>query len=255
MTDHLGPEYALMTLAPKTARLVSLDASEKDIALEDVLVDNILRVRPGEKIPVDGVVLNGNSNINESMVTGEPVSVAKQTGDTVIGGTMNETGALIMKAQRVGHDTLLAQIVAMVVEAQRSQAPVQKLVDKAAAIFVPAVLLAAVATFCFWLLFGPQSVSLALLNEVAVLIIACPCALGLATPMSVMVATGRGASAGVLVKNATALQKLEKADIYVIDKTGTLTQGKPKLTSIVARPNFSELDLLRLAASVRVLAT
>lgn len=241
---------ALMTLAPKTARLVSLDASEKDIALEDVLVDNILRVRPGEKIPVDGVVLNGNSNINESMVTGEPVPVAKQPGDIVIGGTMNETGALIMKAQRVGHDTLLAQIVAMVLEAQRSQAPVQKLVDKAAAIFVPAVLLAAVATFCFWLWFGPQSVSLALLNAVAVLIIACPCALGLATPMSVMVATGRGASAGVLVKNATALQKLEKADIFVIDKTGTLTQGKPKLTSIVARPNFSELDLLRLAASV-----
>ncbi|MCA9542186.1 MAG: HAD-IC family P-type ATPase, partial [Myxococcales bacterium] len=225
---------ALLGLAPKTARVVRPDGTEADVPLADVHPGDRLRVRPGEKVPVDGVVEEGASNVDESMVTGEPVPVAKRPGDRVTGATVNGTGGFVMRAERVGADTLLAQIVRMVSEAQRSRAPIQRLADIVAAWFVPAVVLVAVASFVIWLLVGPEpAFTYALVNAVAVLIIACPCALGLATPMSIMVGTGRGAAAGVLIKNAEALEVLEKVDTLVVDKTGTLTEGRPQLVSVL----------------------
>ena len=242
---------ALLGLAPRNARLIQPDGSEIDVLVGQIHVGNRLRVRPGEKIPVDGVVDDGRSAVDESMVTGESIPVEKQQDDKVIGGTVNGTGGLVMRAERVGSEMLLAQIVKMVAEAQRSRAPIQGLADKVSAYFVPAVVLAAVVTFIVWAQFGPASaIAHAIVNAVAVLIIACPCALGLATPMSIMVGTGRGASAGVLIKNAEALERLEKVDTLVIDKTGTLTEGKPKLVSVVPADGSSESELLRLAASV-----
>ena len=220
---------ALLGLAPKTARLLRDDGSETDVPLERVQLGDRLRVRPGEKIPVDGVVLEGATSVDESMITGEPIPVEKTKGSKVTGATVNGTGSIVMKAERVGSDTLLAQIVRMVSQAQRSRAPIQKLADIVAGYFVPAVVLIAIITFVVWALFGPEpSLAYGLLNAVAVLIIACPCALGLATPMSIMVGTGRGAMAGVLIKNAEALEVLEKVDTLVVDKTGTLTEGKPQ---------------------------
>ena len=208
-------------------------------------------MRPGEKVPVDGVVVEGSSSIDESMVTGEAIPVEKKTGDRLIGATINGTGGFIMRAERVGNDTMLAQIVRMVSEAQRSRAPIQRLADVVASYFVPAVVLSAVATFIVWSIVGPQPrMAYALVNAVAVLIIACPCALGLATPMSIMVGTGRGATAGVLIKNAEALEILEKVNTLVVDKTGTLTEGKPRLVSVTALEGFTEADVLRLAASL-----
>ena len=241
----------LLGLAPKTARVIRSDGREEDVPLAAVQVGERLRVRPGEKIPVDGEVVDGRTAIDESMVTGEPVPVAKAAGDTVIGATINGTGALTMTAERVGNDTLLAQIVQMVAEAQRSRAPIQKLVDRIAERFVPLVIIVALVTFVVWSVWGPEpALALALLNAVAVLIIACPCALGLATPMAIMVGTGRGAIAGVLIKNAEALERLEKVDTLVIDKTGTLTVGKPRLTRVVASGGIDENELLRLAAGL-----
>lgn len=221
---------ALLDLAPATARLIE-DEHERDVPLEQVQPGAVLRVRPGEKIPLDGVIIEGSSSVDESMLTGEPVPVEKRVGASVTGGTLNGTGSLVMRAEKVGSETVLARIVALVAEAQRSRAPVQTLVDKVAAMFVPVVIAVAVVTFVLWLVFGP-SPTLALVNAVSVLIIACPCALGLATPMSVMVGIGRGAQSGVLVKNASALERLSKATTLVIDKTGTLTLGKPKLTRL-----------------------
>ncbi len=242
---------ALLGLAPKTARVVREDGREEDIPLEQVKPGDRLRVRPGEKVPVDGVVEEGSSSVDESMVTGEPVPVEKAAGARVTGGTVNGTGGFIMRAERVGADTLLAQIVRMVSEAQRSRAPIQRLADVVSAYFVPAVVLAAIVTFAIWGLVGPSPrLAYALLNAVAVLIIACPCALGLATPMSVMVGTGRGAMAGVLIRNAEALEVLEKVDTLVVDKTGTLTEGKPRLSQVRAAGGFTEADVLRLAASL-----
>jgi len=245
---------ALLDLAPKTARLVHEDGEEEDVALDEVQIGDRLRVRPGEKVPVDGVVLQGSSAIDESMITGESVPVAKATGDAVTGGTVNGTGGFVLRAERVGADTLLAQIVRMVGEAQRSRAPIQRLADVVAAWFVPAVVGIAAVTFVVWLLAGPApAFTYALVNAVAVLIIACPCALGLATPMSVMVGTGRGATAGVLIRDAEALETLEKVDTLVVDKTGTLTEGRPSLASIVVADGFDgdgEDGLLRLAASL-----
>jgi Cu+-exporting ATPase len=246
-----GAIKALLGLAPKTARLIGDDGSEVDVPLDQVKPGDRLRVRPGEKIPVDGVVLEGRSFVDESMVTGEPIPVEKPPGGRVTGGTVNGTGSFVMRAERVGSETLLAQIVRMVSEAQRSRAPIQRLVDQVSAYFVPAVVVAAVLTFVTWSLAGPEPrMAYALVNAVAVLIIACPCALGLATPMSIMVATGRGALAGVLVKNAEALEVLEKIDILVVDKTGTLTEGKPRLLSIEALAGHADSELLRLAASL-----
>ncbi len=242
---------ALLGLAPKTARLVAEDGSERDVPLEQVKPGDRLRVRPGEKVPVDGVVLEGSSSVDESMITGEPVPVEKGPGDKVTGGTVNGTGSFIMRAERVGADTLLAQIVQMVSEAQRSRAPIQRLADVVAGYFVPAVILVAVVTFIVWFTVGPEPKGAhALVNAVAVLIIACPCALGLATPVSIMVATGRGATAGVLIKNAEALETLEKIDTLCVDKTGTLTEGKPKVAQIVPAPDSSEEDVLRVAAGL-----
>jgi Cu+-exporting ATPase len=241
---------ALLGLAPKTARRIT-DDREEDVPLDRVQVGDALRVRPGEKVPVDGVVLEGASAVDESMVTGEPMPVEKTAGARVTGGTVNGTGTFVMRAERIGSDTLLAQIVRLVGEAQRSRAPIQRLADVVASYFVPAVVLAAVVTFIVWALVGPTPrMAYALVNAVAVLIIACPCALGLATPMSIMVGTGRGATAGVLIKNAEALETLERVDTLVADKTGTLTEGKPKVTKVVALPPLGEHDLLRLAASV-----
>ena len=208
-------------------------------------------MRPGEKIPVDGKVIEGRSAVDESMVTGESMPVTKSVGDTVIGGTLNQSGALVIEAKRVGRDTMLARIVALVSEAQRSRAPIQRLADVVAGWFVPAVILTAVIAFAAWMIWGPEPrFSYALIDAVAVLIIACPCALGLATPMSIMVGIGRGAEAGVLIKNADVLERLEKVDTLVVDKTGTLTEGKPAVTSIVPAPGFDEATILRLAASV-----
>ncbi len=242
---------ALLGLAPKTARLVGEDGDEADIPLERVKPGDRLRVRPGEKVPVDGVLLEGASSVDESMITGEPIPVEKTQDSRVTGGTVNGTGSFIMRAERVGSDTLLAQIVRMVAEAQRSRAPIQKLADVVAGYFVPTVVLVAVVTFLLWAAFGPEPrMAYALLNAVAVLIIACPCALGLATPMSIMVGTGRGATAGVLIKNAEALEILEKIDTLVVDKTGTLTEGKPRLESVLAAPQRSENEVLQLAASL-----
>ena len=241
----------LLGLAPKTARIVRADGREEDIALEQVKPGDKLRVRPGEKVPVDGKIVEGSSAVDESMVTGEPIPAEKHQGDRVIGATVNGTGGLLMQAERVGTDTLLAQIVHMVSEAQRSRAPIQKLVDVVSGYFVPAVVAIAVVTFAVWGLWGPEPrLAHAIINAVAVLIIACPCALGLATPMSIMVGTGRGATAGVLIKNAEALEIMEKVDTLVCDKTGTLTVGKPRLTGVVAANGFREDDILQLGASL-----
>ncbi|HYK02111.1 MAG TPA: heavy metal translocating P-type ATPase [Thermoanaerobaculia bacterium] len=241
---------ALLGLAPKTARRVT-DHGEHDVPLEQVHPGDLLRVRPGEKIPVDGVVVEGTTNVDESMVTGEPLPVEKTSGDRLIGATVNATGSVLMRAERVGADTLLSQIVNMVAQAQRSRAPIQKLADKVSAWFVPTVIAAALLTFAVWALVGPQPrFVFAIVNAVAVLIIACPCALGLATPMSVMVAAGKGATAGVLFRNAEAIEVLRSVDTLVVDKTGTLTLGKPSLAAVVALEGFDENELLRLAASV-----
>jgi Cu+-exporting ATPase len=241
----------LLGLAPKTARLLKEDGAEEDIPLERVQVGDRLRVRPGEKVPVDGTVLEGKSAVDESMVTGEPIPVEKEPGSRVIGATVNGSGSLVMKAEKVGADTLLAQIVQMVAEAQRSRAPIQRLVDVVAAYFVPAVVIIAVLTFITWALLGPEPrMAHAIINAVAVLIIACPCALGLATPMSIMVATGKGATMGVLFKNAEAIEVMRQVDTLVVDKTGTLTEGKPKLVTVSPLNGFEEAALLRLAASL-----
>jgi Cu+-exporting ATPase len=242
---------ALLGLAPKTARRLNSDGSETDVLLEDVQPGDRLRVRPGEKIPVDGEVLDGNSSVDESMVTGESLPVQKAKGDRVIGATVNGTGGLIMTAQRVGSETLLARIVKMVGDAQRSRAPIQKLADQVSGWFVPIVVLIAIATFVAWWMLGPQpSVVYGLVNAVAVLIIACPCALGLATPMSIMVATGKAATAGVLFRNAEAIEVLRKVDTLVVDKTGTLTEGKPRLVTVEAVAPMSQDELLSLAAGL-----
>ena len=242
---------ALLGLAPKTARRVSPDGNEADVSLDQVGVGDHLRVRPGEKIPVDGVVIEGVSAIDESMVTGEPIPVEKVSGDRVIGSTVNTTGALIIRAERVGADTLLSRIVQMVADAQRSRAPIQKLADLVAGYFVPIVIVVAILTFAIWATIGPQPrLAHALINAVAVLIIACPCALGLATPMSIMVAMGKGASAGVLFRNAEAIETMRKIDTLVVDKTGTLTRGKPTLVSVTTAEGLDESELLRLAASL-----
>ncbi|MCB9581116.1 MAG: heavy metal translocating P-type ATPase [Polyangiaceae bacterium] len=241
----------LLGMQAKTARRIGDDGSEDDVPLESVQVGDRLRVRPGEKIPVDGVVLEGKSSVDESMVSGEPIPAEKNEGDRVVGSTVNGTGSLVMRAEKVGADTLLARIVTMVAEAQRSRAPIQKLADVVAGYFVPAVVLIAVVTFVVWAVVGPDPrMTHAIINAVAVLIIACPCALGLATPMSIMVATGKGASIGVLFKNAEAIEVMRQVDTLVVDKTGTLTEGKPKLVSVVAGENVQETELLRLAASL-----
>ena len=242
---------ALLRLAPATARLVRDDGTEQDVSLERVQPGDRLRVRPGEKVPVDGAVREGTSAVDESMVTGEPIPVEKTAGSRVTAGTVNGTGMFLMQAERVGSETLLARIVQMVSEAQRSRAPIQRLADVVSSYFVPAVVVVAAITFVVWGLIGPQPrLAHAIVNAVAVLIIACPCALGLATPMSIMVGTGRGAIAGVLIKNAEALEVLEKVDTLVVDKTGTLTEGKPRLSAVVAVPEQNEPELLRLAASL-----
>src|SRR4051812_4960247 len=241
----------LLGLAPKTARRIEVDGQEQDVPLDAVHVGDRLRVRPGEKIPVDGVVLEGSSAVDEAMVTGEPIPVSKQPADRLIGATLNGTGALVMRAEKVGSDTLLARIVTMVSEAQRSRAPIQKLVDVVSGYFVPIVIGVALLTFIVWALLGPEpKMAHAIVNAVAVLIIACPCALGLATPMSIMVATGKGASVGVLFKNAEAIEVLRKVDTLVVDKTGTLTEGKPKLTNIITAPGIEEAALLSWTASI-----
>ena len=242
---------ALLGLAPKTARLIHDDGSEADLPLDQVQAGYRLRVRPGEKIPVDGSVLEGRSSVDESMISGEPIPVEKKPGDSVTGATVNGTGSLIMRAERVGTDTLLAQIVRMVTEAQRSRAPIQKLADVVAGYFVPGVVGIALLTFLIWAVAGPAPrIAHALVNAVAVLIIACPCALGLATPMSIMVATGKGATMGVLFRNAEAIEFLRKVDTVVVDKTGTLTEGKPKLVGVKPAPGFDEERLLLLVASL-----
>ena len=242
---------ALLGLAPKTARRVGGEGTESDVPLEQVQPGDSLRIRPGEKVPVDGVVIEGASAVDESMITGEPMPVEKSAGSRVVGGTVNGTGSFLMRAERVGKDTLLAQIVRLVSEAQRSRAPIQRLADRVAAYFVPAVVVVAILTFLIWAAVGPEPrLAYALVNAVAVLIIACPCALGLATPMSIMVGTGRGATAGVLIRNAEALEILESINTLVVDKTGTLTEGKPRLTTIEVAPGENDSELLRLAASL-----
>ena len=241
----------LLGLAPNTARIVNDDGSEQDIALDLVVPGDILRVRPGEKVPVDGIVTSGNSAVDESMVTGESIAVEKESGASLIGATVNGTGSLLMRAEKVGADTLLARIVVMVSEAQRTRAPIQKLADVVAGYFVPTVVLVALLTMIVWGFVGPEPrLAYAIINAVAVLIIACPCALGLATPMSIMVGTGKGATIGVLIKNAEALEIMEKIDTLVVDKTGTLTEGKPRLVSVQASDGFDEDEILRLAASL-----
>jgi Cu+-exporting ATPase len=242
---------ALLDLTPKTARLLAADGTEKDIPLEHVKPGDRLRVRPGEKVPVDGIVLEGRSSVDESMITGESIPVEKSPNSKVIGATINSTGSFVMRAERVGSETLLARIVQLVGQAQRSRAPIQRLADRVAAWFVPTVVAVAAITFVAWFAFGPQPrLAHALVNAVAVLIIACPCALGLATPMAIMVGTGRGAHAGVLIKNAEALETMEKVDTLVVDKTGTLTEGKPKLVGIsTASPNVAD-EILRVSASL-----
>lgn len=242
---------ALLDLSPKTARRLRTDGADEEIPLDQVAAGDRLRVRPGDRVPVDGTVEDGSSAVDESMLTGESIPVEKSAGAKVIGGTVNQTGSFIMRAEKLGSETLLAQIVRMVSEAQRSRAPIQSLADKVSGYFVPAVVLVAVLTFIGWAIVGPEPrLAHALVNAVAVLIIACPCALGLATPMAIMVGTGRGAHAGVLVKNAEALEMLEKVDTLVLDKTGTLTEGKPKLDHVIALSGFAENDVLRLAATV-----
>ncbi len=242
---------SLLGLAPKTARRVSEDGREEDVPLDSAKVGDKLRVRPGEKVPVDGIILEGSSTVDESMISGEPVPVVKGLGDRVTGATVNGTGTFIMRAERVGAQTLLAQIVQMVAEAQRSRAPIQRLADRVSAYFVPAVIMIAAATFVVWAIVGPEPrMAYALINAVAVLIIACPCALGLATPMSIMVATGKGAQIGVLFRNAEAIEVLREVDTLVVDKTGTLTEGKPRLVTVLPATGWSETDVLKLAASL-----
>ncbi|SNX61040.1 Cu+-exporting ATPase [Nitrosomonas ureae] len=246
-----GAIKALLNLSPTTARRLGDDDAEQEINLDQVMVDDRLRVRPGDRIPVDGKVTEGGSNVDESMVTGESMPVRKQPGDKVIGGTINGQGSFVMHAEKVGRDTMLAQIVRMISEAQRSRAPIQRLADIVAGWFVPAVMLVAILAFAAWSIWGPQpAMGYALIAAVSVLIIACPCALGLATPMSIMVGVGRGATEGVLIKNAEALERMEKVDTIVIDKTGTLTEGRPRVTAIRAAGNIDENELLRLAASL-----
>jgi Cu+-exporting ATPase len=246
-----GAIKALLGLAPKTARRIAVDGTELDVALDEIKVGDLIRVRPGEKIATDGTVTSGYSAVDESMVTGESIPVEKAEGETVVGGTMNGTGSLIVRAERVGADTLLSQIVRMVSEAQRTRAPIQRLADKVASWFVPAVLVVSVIAFVAWAAFGPEPrYAHGLVNAVAVLIIACPCALGLATPMSIMVGVGRGAGEGILVRDAEALEMMEKVDTLVVDKTGTLTEGKPRLTTVVAAEGFDEETVLQLAASL-----
>jgi Cu+-exporting ATPase len=241
----------LLGMAAKTARLIRDDGSEEDVPLDQVREGDRLRVRPGEKVPVDGEVLEGTSHVDESMVTGEPIPVEKSPGTKVIGATVNGTGGLVMRAEKVGSETLLSRIVTMVAEAQRSRAPIQKLADVVSSYFVPAVIITAIVTFIVWALVGPEPpMAYALINAVAVLIIACPCALGLATPMSIMVATGKGASLGVLFKNAEAIEVLRKVDTLVVDKTGTLTEGRPALVAVEPADGMDEADLLRLAAAL-----
>jgi Cu+-exporting ATPase len=242
---------ALLDLAPRRARRIEPDGSERDVALEEVVAGDQLRVRPGEKVPVDGIVLEGASAVDESMMTGESIPVEKRVGSPVTGGTVNGAGGFVMEARRVGADTLLAQIVRMVSEAQRSRAPIQRLADRVSAWFVPAVIGVAAVALLVWGLFGPEPRwTLGLVNAVAVLIIACPCALGLATPMSIMVGTGRGALAGVLVKNAEVLETMERVDTVVVDKTGTLTEGKPRLVTVLAGDGFTEREVVGLAAGL-----
>ena len=242
---------ALMDMAAKTARRIDADGSEAEVPLEEVVAGDRLRVRPGEKVPVDGVVLEGHSSVDESMITGEAVPVEKTAGDPVTGATLNGTGSLIMEAQRVGADTMLSQIVEMVASAQRSRAPIQKVADAVAGVFVPAVVAVAVLAFAAWSIWGPEpALAYGLVSAVAVLIIACPCALGLATPMSIMTATGRGARAGVLIKNAEALERFARVDTLIVDKTGTLTLGRPELVAVVPAKDMGELDILYFAASL-----
>jgi Cu+-exporting ATPase len=245
-----GAIKALLDLTPKSARRIAADGTEEEVPLEQVQLGDRLRVRPGEAVPVDGTVQQGRSSVDESLVTGESMPVTKTDGDTVIGGTINGSGSLVVRADKVGRDTMLARIVAMVAEAQRSRAPIQRTADRVAAIFVPAVIAVALAAFMVWAIAGPEpKLAHALIVAVAVLIIACPCALGLATPMSIMVGVGRGARAGVLIKNAEALERLEKVDTVVVDKTGTLTQGAPTVTSVVPAAGWSETGLLTMAAA------
>ena len=246
-----GAIRALLDLTPKTAHRLAADGTEEDVTLDLVQPGDRLRVRPGEKVPVDGIVIEGRSSLDEALVTGESMPVTKTTGDAVIGGTLNQTGSVVVRAEAVGRDTMLARIVAMVAEAQRSRAPIQRMADRVAAWFVPAVIVAAALAFAIWATIGPEPrLAHALIVAVAVLIIACPCALGLATPMSIMVGVGRGAGLGVLIKNAEALELMEKVDTLVVDKTGTLTDGKPSLTRVVAAPGFETDDILRLTAGV-----
>jgi Cu+-exporting ATPase len=241
----------LLGLSPKSAHRISPDGNEEEVSIETLQIGDRLRIRPGEKIPVDGIVIEGESHVDESMVSGEPIPLTKTAGDRLIGATINTTGGLVMEAQRVGADTLLSQIVSMVSQAQRSRAPIQKTADRVSGYFVPAVIAVSVVTFILWYFFGPEpSLGYALVNAVAVLIIACPCALGLATPISIMVGTGKGATMGVLIKNAEALEMMERVDTLVVDKTGTLTEGKPKLVSIIASEEWEENDIIRLAASL-----
>src|SRR5213079_904786 len=240
----------LLSLAAKTAHQVR-GGQEQEIAVDKIQKDDVLRVRPGEKVPIDGVIIDGQSNIDESMITGEPMPVAKGAGEKVIGATVNQAGSFLMRAERIGSETVLAQIVQMVADAQRSRAPIQKLVDTLAGYFVPAVIGVAIITFIVWSIVGPApSMAYALVNAVSVLIIACPCALGLATPMSIMVGVGRAAQAGILVKNAQAIEVTEKVTHLVTDKTGTLTAGKPEIVSRIATSAITKRDLLQIAASV-----
>jgi len=246
-----GAIKALLQLAPKTARRIGEDGTDHEVEIETLHAGDRLRVRPGEKVPVDGIILEGRSALDESLVTGESLPVTKEPGARVIAGTLNQSGSFVMRTDKVGRDTLLAQIVQMVADAQRSRAPIQRLADQVSGWFVPSVMVAAIAAFAAWAIFGPEpKLAFALVAAVSVLIIACPCALGLATPMSIMVGVGRGAQAGVLIKNAEALERLEKVDTLVVDKTGTLTEGKPKVVAIVPASGFQENDILQLAASV-----
>jgi Cu+-exporting ATPase len=246
-----GAIKALLELAPKTARRIGEDGADHEVEIDSLTVGDKLRVRPGEKVPVDGVILEGRSSLDESLVTGESMPVTKEAGGKAIAGTLNQSGSFVMRADKVGRDTLLSQIVKMVADAQRSRAPIQRLADQVAGWFVPTVIVVAVIAFGAWALFGPEPrMAFGLVAAVSVLIIACPCALGLATPMSIMVGVGRGAQAGVLIKNADALERMEKVDTLVVDKTGTLTEGKPRVVAIVAAAGFQEADILRLAASV-----
>src|SRR5712672_1183882 len=248
-----GAIKALLQLAPKTARLVDDNGADHEVQIDSLKVGDKLRVRPGEKVPVDGVILEGRSALDESLVTGESMPVTKESGGKVIAGTLNQSGSFVMRADKVGRDTLLSQIVKMVAEAQRSRAPIQRLADQVAGWFVPTVIVVAHVAFGAWAMFGPEPrMAFGLVAAVSVLIIACPCALGLATPMSIMVGVGRGAQAGVLIKNAEALERMEKIDTLVVDKTGTLTEGKPKVTAIVPAAGFEENEILRLAASVEL---